>query len=136
MTVKDRYENVQSLFGVAHASACLFLCMLSIAEENNGGKPIDFISAYQLALANNCMEANFYIKDQEKLLLLLTGHKWHKSIATKLPDPVPNNVNTVERWVDAKGNTHFRRRGFDTLSNGVGTKGKKFDCYYIYTMEV
>lgn len=118
----------------AGGEGCLFLSLLSIAEEYTG-RCLDFISCYTIATANGCMDKNFYMNDQERLLNLLTGKTWKKEVMTKLPDPVPEPMYTIERWYNDKTKfTHFKRRGFDTLINSNTVANGKLDCYYCYTV--
>ena len=135
MTTKDRYTGIQSVFATAHDEACLFLCILSIAEEYTG-KEIDFIYAYRTALKNELIDKTFSCLDQEKLLAMLTSRKWHKTVVKTLPGTVPVNMYTVEKWYNDRTKfIHFKRRGFDTLYNSVTVKEGSILEYYCYTVE-
>lgn len=135
MDTKSRYKGIQTVFKNANSYACLFLSLLSIAEEENN-KEIDFIEAYRLAIKNKCMNDQFYMLDQEKFLKILTGKKFIREMRERLPTPVPNNMYTVEKWYNPRtGYTHFKRRGFDTLVNSTTTKEGKRVGYYCYILE-
>ena len=94
MGSKQRYSGLQTLFGVAYNTSCLFLCMLSIAEEQTG-HDIDFITAYQACLKAKAVDEQFYCVNQELILETLTGKKWTKQTVSKLPDKVPDKMYTV-----------------------------------------
>lgn len=135
MLAKQRYEGLQTLFLTAHNWACLFLCMLSIAEEYTGHE-IDFIEAYHACRKNGSLGADFYCNDQEKILQSLTGKKWRKVIMKKLPEPVPSAMYTVEHWYNSKTKyDHYKRRGYDTVTNSVTVRDGKLLEYYTYTVE-
>ena len=133
MTSKQRYSGVQTLFGTAKDAACLFLCMLSIAEEQTG-HDIDFITAYHKCLDARAIDEQFYCSNQELILETLTGKKWTKQVMQKLPASVPEKMYTVEKWYNPRtGYTHFKRRAFDTLVSSVTVKEGKLIEYYTYT---
>ena len=133
MGSKQRYSGLQTLFGVAYNASCLFLCMLSIAEEQIG-HDIDFITAYNTCLKAKVIDEQFYCINQELILEALTGKKWTKQIVSKLPNKVPNNMYTVEKWYNPRTNfTHFKRRAFDTLKSSVTVKEGMLVEYYTYT---
>ncbi len=116
-------------------TGCLLLCLLSIAEEVINYN-IDTIGACVKLLEDGCVADDFFCKDQERALFLLTGKKWKKEVRRSLPSTVPINMYTVERWYNQRtGYTHFKRRGFDTLVNSVTVKEGKLTSYYCYTME-
>ena len=135
MTVKGRYSGIQTVFKNAGESACLFLSLLSIAEEYTG-LPIDFIVAYNRCIDMDLIGKDFFCKDQEKILAVFTGKRWKKTVVQKLPNPVPDEMYTVAKWYNERTNfTHFRRRGFDTLIDSVTVKEGKIIEYYCYTVQ-
>ena len=135
MNVKERYKEIQTVFEKAGESACLFLSLLSIAEEYTG-LPVDFIVAYRKCIELGLIEKDFYCLDQEKILYAFTGMKWKKTVLKELPDPVPGNMYTVEKWHNERtGFTHFKRRGWDTLESSVTVKEGSIVEYYCYSME-
>lgn len=135
MNIKERYNGIQTVFEKAGDYACLFLSLLSIAEEYTG-LPVDFIVAYRKCIELGLIEKDFYCNDQEKMLYELTGKKWKKTVVKELPDLVPENMYTVEKWHnDRTGFTHFKRRGFDTLENSATVKEGKIIEYYCYSVE-
>lgn len=132
MNVKDRYNGIQTVFKNAGESACLFLSLLSIAEEYTNSS-IDFIDAYNKCIRAGLIRDDFYCIDQEKILFTFTGKQWKKTVLKSLPDKVPDNVFTIAKWYNKRTNfTHFRRRGFDTLSNSVTVKEGSIKEYYCY----
>lgn len=134
MNVKERYNGIQTVFGKAGESACLFLSLLSIAEEYTG-LPVDFIVAYRKCIELGLIRDDFYCNDQEKILYELTGTKWKKTVLKELPVPVPENVYTVQKWFNERTDfTHFKRRGFDTLESSITTREGKIVEYYCYSV--
>ena len=135
MNVKERYNGIQTVFEKAGKSSCLFLSLLSIAEEYTG-LPVDFIVAYRKCIELGLIEKDFFCNDQEKILYELTGTKWKKTVLKELPDPLPENMYTVEKWHnDRTGFIHFKRRGWDTLDSSVTVKEGKIAEYYCYSVE-
>lgn len=137
MIVKERYQAIQTKLKVCGEEGCLFLSLLSIAEEI-GNKQIDLITAYNIAIDNKYMLQDFYMLNQEGFIAKLTAKPIKKETLKKLPDPVPNNMYTVEKWYNPRTKlTHFRRRGFDTLENSITVKEGYIKEYYCYSiMEV
>lgn len=132
---KERYNGIQTVFEKAGESGCLFLSLLSIAEEYTG-LPVDFIVAYRKCIDLGLIEKDFFCNNQEKILYTFTGKKWKKTVLKELPSPVPENMFTVEKWHnDRTGFTHFRRRSFDTLKNSITVKEGKIVEYYCYSVE-
>lgn len=132
MNVKGRYNGIQTVMKNAGESACLFLSLLSIAEEYTG-LPVDFIVAYRKCIELGLIDKDFFCNDQEKILYAFTGAKWKKTVLKELPDPVPENMYTVEKWFnDRTGFTHFRRRSFDTLESSITVKEGYIKEYYCY----
>ena len=135
MNVQERYNGIQTAMKNAGENACLFLSLLSIAEEYTG-LPVDFIVAYRKCIELGLIEKDFFCNDQQKILYELTGAKWKKTVVKELPDPVPENMYTVEKWHNVRtGFTHFRRRGFDTLECSVTVKEGYIKEYYCYEVE-
>lgn len=135
MNAKERYDGIQTVFEKAAESGCLFLSLLSTAEEYTG-LPVDFIVAYRKCIDLGLIEKDFFCNDQEKILYELTGAKWKKTVLKELPSSVPENIYTVEKWYnDRTGFTHFRRRGFDTLESSVTVKEGYIKEYYCYSVE-
>ena len=134
-TKYSRYDGIQTVLDNAGDSGCLFLSLLSIIEDYTR-LPVDFIHAYNKCIAMGIIDEDLYCKDQEKILEAFTGKKWKKTVVRKLPSPVPLEMYTVEKWYNKRTNyTHFRRRGFDTLTNSVTVKEGKIIEYYCYTVQ-
>lgn len=136
MNVRERYTGIQTVMKNAGESGCLFLSLLSIAEEYTG-LSVDFMVAYRKCIELGLIEKDFFCNDQEKILYEFTGMKWKKTVLKELPDhPVPENMFTVEKWYNERtGFTHFKRRGFDTLESSVTVKEGFIREYYCYEVE-
>lgn len=133
MNVKERYEGIQTVFEKAGESGCLFLSLLSIAEEYTG-LPVDFIVAYRKCIELGLIDKDFFCNDQEKILYELTGAKWEKTVVKEL-DPLPENMFPVEKWYNPRtGFTHFRQRSFDTLESSVTVRDGYIKEYYCYSV--
>lgn len=135
--VKDRYTGIQSMFGRASSSACLFLALLSIVEDFTDNT-VDFIDACRVSVLNKVINpADFYVLDSIKLLKLFTNKNWSFKRVEQLPDKIPDEMYTIEKWFNKRtGYTHFKRRGFDTLEFSVTVKEGKLVEYYVYTVEL
>ena len=135
MNVKERYNGIQTVFDRASESACLFLSLMSIAEEYTG-LPVDFIVAYRKCIELGLIENDFFCNDQEKILYAFTGKKWKKTVMKELPNPVPDEMFTIEKWYNPRTDfTHFKRRTFDTLESSVTVKEGYIKEYYCYEVE-
>lgn len=135
MNVKERYKGIQTVFEKAGESGCLFLSLLSIAEEYTG-LPVDFIVAYTKCIELELIREDFYCNDHEKILYEFTGKKWKKTVLKELPGPVPENMFTIEKWYNPRTDfTHFKRRAFDTLESSVTVREGYIKEYYCYEVE-
>lgn len=133
MIAKQRYLGIQSIFGIANQYACLFLCLLSIAEEQTGHE-VDFIEAYRNSISKGLIKPDFYVNDALGILKMLTKKGWTFTRLMKLPSQVPEKMYTVEKWYNPRtGYTHFKRRGYDTLDASVTVKEGSLIEYYTYT---
>lgn len=136
MTVREHYENLQTLFKTMHESSCHFLTLCSIAEEATGVW-VDVIKAAYLLQSRGLMDNEFYIKDDGcKVLSLLTnGKKWTRKDVEKLP-PIRDNDYTEAIYFNPRTQfKHFRRRYFDTLRDSVTVKEGSIVQYRIYTVQ-
>lgn len=132
-SIERRYKGVQSFL----TEGCLFLSLVSIAEQV-ANMHIDLLSAIQFARAEEWIDSNNEMTETSQCYLLeyLTNKKWHREEFTELPNPVPNEMYTVEKWVNLNtGLTHFRRRFVDTLTNSVTVAQGKLERYYGYIYE-
>lgn len=140
MTVKERYEHLQTICGIAKDSACHFLTLCSIADEyrHDHGLPyIDIIESMKLLQSKGLMDGEFYVKDDGcKVLSLLTnGKKWSRKDVEKL-GVIGDNDYTEAEWFNPRTKfTHFRRRYFDTLRDSVTVKEGYIKRYRIYTVQ-
>lgn len=141
ISVKEKYQGIQTLFKVANESSCHFLALLSIADEENirlkNGRPgIDFIEATRIAMKNNWMDKEFTVTVAGSLALLkhYTGRVWTRKEVNVLPGIIKDNEYT-EVIHKNKEIRHYHRRGFDTLVSSKTVKEGFVEKYYIYTSE-
>lgn len=140
MTVKERYEHLQTLFLAAHESSCHFLVLCSIADEyryNYGLEYIDLLWAIRTCQSRGLVKSDFYVKDDGcKILSLLTeGKKWTRKDVEILPLIRDNDYTEAEYFNPRTQFTHFRRRYFDTLRDSVTVKEGYIKQYRIYTVQ-
>lgn len=126
-----RYEGVQTFL----TEGCLFLSLCSIAEQVVN-EHIDILSTIQYAKAEGWIDSNNDMTkaSQCALLSFLTGKQWRREEFTELPNPVPDEMYTVEKWCRDKV-THFRRRFVDTLTHSMTVAMGKLSGYYGYVYE-
>jgi hypothetical protein len=126
-----RYEGVQTFL----TEGCLFLSLCSIAEQV-ANMHVDILSTIQYAKAEGWIDKNNDMTEASQCALLgfLTGKKWHREEFTELPNPVPDEMFTVEKWCRDKV-THFRRRFVDTVTHSMTVAMGKLSGYYGYVYE-
>lgn len=132
MTMKSRFENIQSFLHCIDTDGCYFLSLLSIAEEYTKSK-IDLIDAIWLARGNDLITDDYYVNDAPGLLTALTGHVWVMQKVTELPEVINDDEYTVAVWYNPRTQfKHFRRRYFDTLISSVTVKEGSIAYYHIF----
>jgi len=126
-----RYAGVQTFL----TEGCLFLSLCSIAEQV-ANMHVDILSAIQYAKSEGWIDQNNEMTEDSQCALLgfLTGKQWHREELSDLPNPVPDEMYTVEKWCRDK-TTHFRRRFVDTLAKSVTVARGKLSGYYGYVYE-
>lgn len=135
MNVKARYSGIQSILLACGKEGCLFLSLLSIAEEV-AGKSFDLIDVINNAFELRCISSNFYVKDSLLLLNILTGKNWKRRIVKTLPEVIKENEFTIAKYFNPNtGYFHFRRRGFDSIINSITVRDGIIKEYYIYYYE-
>lgn len=129
--VVRRYAGVQTFL----TEGCLFLSLCSIAEQV-ANMHVDILSTIQYAKAEGWIDKNNDMTEASQCALLgfLTGKQWHREEFTELPNPVPDEMFTVEKWCRDKV-THFRRRFVDTLTHSMTVAMGKLSGYYGYVYE-
>ena len=133
--IKSKYSGIQTDFELAYHYSCLFLCLLSIAEEA-AGIELDFITERKTCLEKGWLLKDYTCKDQTAMLSYWTGKKWARRIVQTLPAEILQNQYTVQKWYNRQTKyTHFKRRYFDSLENSKTVANGKILEYYIYTME-
>ena len=120
--------------------SCLFLCLCSIAEEYNEShhnqRRVDILADYIACRSKGWIGDEFFVKDSPAILSYLTGAKWERKMSEKLPDTIPENMYTVERWYNSKTKfTHFRRRWGDTIVDSNTVRNGKLTQYYLFTAD-
>lgn len=128
-----RYAGVQTFL----AEGCLFLSLCSIAEQVVNGH-IDILSTIQYAKADGWIDSNNDMTKASQCALLscLTGKQWRREELKALPNPVPDEMYVVEKWVNPdNGFVHFRRRFVDTLAKSITVAQGKLEQYYVYIYE-
>ena len=143
VSVKEKYSGCQTMFKTANESACHFLTLLSIADEENirlkNGKPgIDFLEARVIAQKMKWMDKDFTVtvEGSLKLLELYTDRKWSRREVKSLPAVIKDNEYTeVIHYNERTKFKHYHRRSFDTLVNSITVKEGRIINYYIYTSE-
>ena len=135
--VKARYENIQTDLKAVHDSGCLFLSLLSIAEEETG-VCVDLIDAYHAALERKWIAPDMTCLDQCEMLKHLTNRKWMRKIIDpgNLSSVNFENAYTVAKYKNPKtGITHFRRRYFDTIKGAKTVRDGYLVEYYVYEVK-
>lgn len=143
VSVKEKYSGCQTMLKTANESACHFLTLLSIAEEERirqkrSNSNIDFLEAVVITKKNKWMDKDFVVTVQGSLDLLefYTDKKWTRREVTKLPSSIKDNEYTeVIHFNERTEFRHYHRRSFDTLINSVTVKEGRIEKYYIYTCE-
>ena len=127
--IKARYEGVQTFL----AEGCYFLSLMSIVEEVTG-EPHDLLSTIAMCKAAQYVTDDAYVKDALGLLRMLTQKKWTLKKSKELPEVVPDNMYTIQKWARGKV-THFRRRYVDTLICSATVMHGELQEYYLFSHE-
>ena len=136
MKTKNRFESMQTKLELCGKYGCLFLCILSIAEEVSE-KEIDLQHAILICQSKGWLSYDFTVKDSLAILNYYTNKTWHRLELTKLPSVIKDNEYTVVKYYNSKTKyTHFKRRSFDTLVDSQTVKFGFIQEYYIYNYEV
>lgn len=130
--MKSRYEGIQNkLWDIREG--CFFLSLCSIAEEYLQRK-IDLIDAVNMAFEKNLVSSDYWVKNDCKLLEILTGKKVSKRQSQKC-GILEDNEYSIAKWLNKAGTAnHFRRRYFDVYTDSKTVKDGSLVCYYIYTI--
>ena len=131
--VRDRYEGIQTLLKNCGDSGCLFLSVLSIAEEV-ADVSFDLINTIHICLQKKWIADDFECLDSLSILNYLTGKIWSRREVTCLTGDVAYNEYTVANYFNPRtGIIHRRRRGYDTLKNSVTVREGSILTYYVYS---
>lgn len=129
---QERYEGIQSLLGKCGSDGCLFLCLLSIAEEVIDDK-IDLIDVIHLCLDKGWIDKTFYVNDSLAILGYLTGKSWSRQSSPSLPVIGVKDYSVAIYHNNKTGLTHYRRRPYDTLTSSITVRDGYIQGYYIYS---
>lgn len=133
MTTFERYTGIQDVLKKCGESGCNFLCICSIAEEVNS-RPVDLISAYRKAKELHCMDDDFYVHNNLRLLYGLTGKNWLRREMSNIEGVLDKNEYSIAVYFNPRtGRHHYRRRSFDTLSASVTVNEGYIEKYYVYS---
>ena len=131
--VRDRYEGIQTLLKNCGDSGCLFLSVLSIAEEV-ADVSFDLINTIHICLQKKWITDDLECLDSLAILNYLTGKIWTRREVTCLTGDVAYNEYTVANYFNPRtGIIHRRRRGYDTLKNSVTVREGSILTYYVYS---
>ena len=131
--VRDRYEGIQTVLRKCGESGCLFLSILSIAEEV-AGVSFDLINTIHICLQKRWITNDFECLDSLAILNYLTGKTWIRREVTRLTRDVAYNEYTIANYFNPRtGIIHRRRRGYDTIKNSVTVRDGYIKSYYIYS---
>lgn len=134
--VRDRYEGIQTVLRKCGESGCLFLSILSIAEEVTGVS-FDLINTIHICLQKKWITNDFECLDSLAILNYLTGKIWIRREVTRLTKVVAYNEYTIANYFNPRtGIIHRRRRGYDTLKASVTVREGYIKSYYVYSWEV
>lgn len=134
--VRDRYEGIQTVLRKCGESGCLFLSILSIAEEVTGVS-FDLINTTHICLQKKWITNDFECLDSLAILNYLTGKTWIRREVTRLTRDVAYNEYTIANYFNPRtGIIHRRRRGYDTLKASVTVREGYIKSYYVYSWEV
>lgn len=133
MTVKNRYNEIQSILGKCYEYGCHFLSLLSIIEEVNN-EPVDLIEAIKICQSKGFIDSEFFVKAGDELLEYFTGKKWTRKTVETLPKKIEDNWYTEAIYFNPRTNLyHYRRRGWDTLIDSKTVKEGYVIKYYIWS---
>lgn len=131
--MKSRYEGIQNkLWNIREG--CFFLSLCSVAEEYNKSK-IDLIDAVNLVFSKNLVTSDYWIKNDVKILKLLTGVENITKRTSKTCGKLKDNEYSIAKYLNKeKTANHFRRRYFDVYTNSKTVSEGTLVEYYIYTI--
>ena len=133
--MRSRYENSQRILWNMN-SACFFITLLSIAEEERARLKlspvkIDLLDSARYSMNKKWIDSEYFVRKDVKILEWLTGKKVVKSELDKV-GVLADNVYSVEKW-EYNGGNHFRRRYFDVYDGSLTVEKGNLVSYYVYT---
>lgn len=133
MSIKDRYNGIQTVFKALGDEGCHFLVLCSIAEEHTG-RPVDLINLIRVCQSRKWIEDDFWVKnDGTPILEYLTGEKWERKEVERLPIIGDNDYTEAIYFNPRTELRHYRRRYVDTLAYSTTVAEGYIIKYYIYT---
>lgn len=135
MTVKNRYEGLQTILKSCGYDGCHFLTLCTIIEDVNQ-KPLDLIEAIRVAQSKGWFDSAFYGKAGDSFLNHFTGKTWKRNKVEKLPKVIKDNEYTEAIYFnELTGLYHYRRRGFDSIIDSKTVRDGNIVGYYIWYYE-
>lgn len=134
LDVRARYEHLQTIIEQNGKSGCLFLSLLSVAEEMSG-KRIDMIDAIRDAQEQGWLGKDFTCNNQLAMLNRWTGKNWQRTVIPyeKFDSRcVGTKDYTIMKYVRGT-TTHFKRRPFDVYKDSLTVRQGKCEAIYMYT---
>ena len=132
MTVRDRYEGLQSTLLVCGDGGCHFLSLCSIIEDVNK-QPLDLIDAIRTSMSKGWFSTDFTGKDAIAFLEHYTNKKWSRKEVDILPIINYNDYTEAVYFNPRTKIHHYRRRGYDTLNHSITVEEGYVEKYYVYT---
>lgn len=135
MTVKNRYQGLQTILQSCGDEGCHFLALCSIIEEVNQ-RPLDLIEAIRVSQSKGWVKSDFFCKNGDLFLNYFTNKNWKRREVEKLPDEIKENEYTEAIYFNPRTEyCHYRRRGFDTIDNSLTVREGYVMKYYIWYYE-
>lgn len=132
MTVRDRYEGIQSILGRCYNGGCHFLSLCTIVEEENHIE-LDLINTIRISMSKGWFKSDFTGTDAIAFLEYFTGKCWSRTTVKRLPLIKTNQYTEAIYYNPRTGCHHYRRRGFDVLEDSVTVREGYIEAYHVYT---
>lgn len=134
MTVRDRYEGIQTVLGRCFDGGCHFLTLCTIVEEACTRK-LDLIDAIRRSMSKGWFKSDFTGVDAIAFLEFYTGCHWTRETVKVLPVLKQNQYSEAIYYNPRTKMHHYRRRGFDVLEDSVTVREGYIEAYHIYTCD-
>lgn len=131
-TTRMRYEGLQTLLRCCGEEGCLFLSLISIAEEVEH-TTLDLIEVIRTCLEKGWIEDDFYCNDSLAILSYLTNKTWTRKEVSRFPSLKSHDYVIANYYNERTGCVHRRRNEFDTLESSITVREGYIQSYYIYS---